>query len=103
MADGISIVARTILAQLGGRRFLAMTGAKLLLSEEMALRIHLPSHFAKEGINRVRIELTCMDLYDVTFSTVRSGETVYETCVADVDAETLSGVFEDVTGLHLRL
>ncbi len=61
-------VATTILEQLGGRRFLVMTGARYLLAHAAALSFQLPSNFAKNGINRVRVDLNSHDLYDVTFS-----------------------------------
>jgi hypothetical protein len=71
-------VACVILHQLGGQRFVAMTGAKFLLAHESALSFHLPSNFAKNGINRVRIDLAPTDLYDVTFQRARGLKIFYE-------------------------
>lgn len=96
-------VATTILEQLGGRRFLVMTGAKHLLAHPHALSFQLPSNFAKNGINRVRIELNAMDLYDVTFSRCRGIEVQFEEKVHGIDCEQLRGVLTETTGLALSL
>ncbi len=96
-------VASVILEQLGGRRFLAMTGAKHLLAHPSALSFRLPSNFAKRGINYIRIELNGMDLYDVTCSRVRGMETIHEEKMLNVDCEQLRTVFTDVTGLATSL
>ena len=65
-------VAQTILQQLGGRMFIAMTGARHLTSSEGGLAFKLPSNFATDGINHVIIRLNWRDTYDVTF-----GKTFY--------------------------
>jgi len=96
-------VAAVILEQLGGRRFLAMTGAKRLLAHPSALSFRLPSNFAKKGINYVRIELNLMDFYDITFSRVRGTEIIHEEQLRDVDCEQLRGVFTSTTGLETSL
>lgn len=96
-------VAKTILAQLGGQRFLAMTGAKFLLAHASALSFQLPSHFAKNGINRVRIDLTPQDLYDVTFSRVRGIKIFYQSKVEGLYCDQLREVFTEVTGLDVAL
>lgn len=44
-------ISNTILEQLGGGRFVLMTGAKHLVSHSDALSFRLPSRFAKDGIN----------------------------------------------------
>ena len=64
-------VAQTILGQLGSQRFVVMTGAKNLAyfddNGECGLCFQLPSYFAKNNINIVRIKLTFADDYTVTF------------------------------------
>ncbi len=96
-------VAAVILEQLGGRRFLAMTGAKHLLAHPSALSFRLPSSFARKRINFVRIELNVMDLYNITFSCVRGTEIVHEEQLRNVDCEQLRGVFTSTTGLETSL
>jgi hypothetical protein len=95
-------VAATILEQLGGRRFLAMTGAKQLLSFNEpglgGLQFKLPRRGAraKHGIDAVRITLDASDTYTVDFfkgaSKVRTIDGLY--------AEGLRRVFTEVTGLE---
>lgn len=94
-------VANTILEQLGGRRFLAMTGAKNLVGSETPdglgfLGMRLPIGKAKA----VRIVLTAMDDYRVhTFT--RTGREIDVT--EGVYAEDLQNVFANMTGLATRL
>ena len=57
------IIAQTILAQLGGRRFIAMTGARNFICGENYLMFSLPKGFAKDGINKIRITLDWTDTY----------------------------------------
>lgn len=96
-------VATVILEQLGGRRFLAMTGAKHLFAHPSALSFRLPSNFARDGINHVHIELTTLDLYDVTFSRYRDSDLSYQVRITDLDCEQLPLVFTETTGLALSL
>lgn len=96
-------VAETIMEQLGGNRFLAMTGARLLLAHTWGLTLQLPSNFANHGINRVRIELNSQDLYDVTFSRARGLRLSYESKAEGIDCEQLAMVFSETTGLQLSL
>jgi len=60
-------VANTILTQLGGGRFLAMTGATNLLATNSGLIFQLPARLARDDINKVTITLTPLDLYTLTF------------------------------------
>ncbi len=64
-------VAQTILEQLGGGRFVAMTGAKNFVGGERHLRFKLPANFARDGINLIEINLTAADLYDVSYYQTR--------------------------------
>lgn len=60
----------TILTQLGGNRFVKMTGARDLVALEDGLQFRLPARFARDSINRVCIKLNAGDLYDVEFGKV---------------------------------
>ena len=96
-------VADTILEQLGGRKFIAMTGAKNLMSDPDALQFQLPRG-AKGGINNVSIKLMPDDTYTATFHKI--GRNYVITKVAeykDVHADALRGVFEEATGLYTSL
>ena len=96
-------IAEAILNQLGGKQFLVMTGAKLLLAHPSGLSFHLPSNFAEKRINRVRIELTGQDLYDVTFTRCRGLKIFYERKVDGLFCDQLRSVFTETTGLELTL
>lgn len=96
-------VATTILEQLGGGRLMAMTGAKHFVGGEFSLSFKLPAKFAKDSINHVRIELTPMDDYTVTFSKIRGMKITEVSKVESVYCDTLQDVFEHATGLFARL
>ena len=105
-------VAQTILAQLGGRRFMAMTGARRFVGDGRALRFRLPGTggFVRGGINFVRITLNDLDTYDVEFIRLRSVTArrhveEFEVVAAHdgIYADMLCEVFESETGLRTSL
>ena len=98
-------VAKTILAQLGGNRFVAMTGARNLGGTEDSLSFRLPGSggFCKNGINCVRIVLNSMDLYDVTYMRIRGTKVTVVEEVNGLYADMLRENFERVTGLATSL
>ena len=98
-------VANIIYQQLGGGRFCVMTGAKQFMSLADGLQFSLPSRFAKEGINRVRVTLTPMDVYDVEFFKVgRQGMDVQSVAKEEgIYCDMLAERFSAVTGLSLSL
>ena len=61
------------LQQLGGNRFIAMTGAKNLAIDKSKNELHMKIMRNAKGISHVRIRLTSMDLYDMEFLQVRAG------------------------------
>jgi hypothetical protein len=58
-------VAKTILAQLGGERFVMMTGATNFVGSADSLTFKVGRN--PERVTHVRVTLTPDDLYDVTF------------------------------------
>lgn len=64
-------VAKEILLQLGGRKFLAVTGCKDLVGDETSLRMHLPKN--KSQANYLMITLGGDDLYVMRFFYYRAG------------------------------
>ena len=62
-------IANEILRQLGGYKFVAMTGARDILALDSGLRFRLPGGggFTKNGINLVSIFLAPSDTYSVEF------------------------------------
>lgn len=97
-------IAQTILQQLGGGRFVAMTGARDIVAGRNWLAFKLPSYFAQRGINAVRVTLDeSADLYRVEFSKVR-GMKITPIAVHDgLYWDQLRAVFTSETGLHTSL
>lgn len=98
-------IASVILEQLGGRRFIVMTGAKNLFAVDgNALSFQLPGKgFAREGINHVWVELSADDTYKISFG--RFWGTRYKVLktLTGVYCDQLRDVFTDVTGLETSL
>lgn len=92
-------VADTIRQQLGGQRFVAMTGARNFVSAGNALQFRLP-RMTGVRVRYVRVELTSDDLYNVSF---------YDTSLRVVSkatgvyADRLQAVFAEATGLDTHL
>jgi hypothetical protein len=99
-----TIVAETILDQLGGNKFRAMTGAKHFGSEPNALTFRFPN---KSGANACRIELNSLDLYDMKFIRIRKKQGIpqFKTTTEHngVYADQLQTLFTEVTGLYTHL
>ena len=114
-------VAATIRQQLGGNRFILMTGAKHFSAHAAgkgvrgALSFRIPSRFAKDGINYVKITLTSLDTYTIDFIKIgpqpslkqmAAGKVQSLTTVAtleDIYADQLQAVFTRHTGLDTHL
>lgn len=60
-------IAHTILEQLGGSRFIAMTGARDLVRHDKALSFKLPRGLATNKASHVKITLEPTDTYLVEF------------------------------------
>lgn len=94
-------VGQEILRQLGGHRFVAMTGAKNFVTDKNSLSFRLPK--AKDRINFVVITLTGRDDYDVTFSRYANYETTEISHLNGIYADQLVDVIEKKTGLAFHL
>lgn len=102
-------IANTILSQLGGNRFIAMTGVKrhLLLAIKNGLQVKLPTRFAQKGINCVQIILDPSDTYTMKFIKLKkikfdySSEVISE--VNGVYWDQLQDIFTEETGLNTHL
>jgi len=95
-------IANTILDQLGGRRFSAMTGAGNAYAGERSVRFSIKAR-AKAGINRVLVELTGNDDYTLTFHKQRGLDCKLVQKIVGVHAEELRPMFTRVTGLETSL
>ncbi len=88
-------IALTMVRQLGGARFRAMTSARFL-RDESALVVKFKG---SRKANSLRIELNRQDLYDITF--YHFFDIVDEH--TDVYADMLQSIFTDFTGLDTKL
>jgi hypothetical protein len=98
-------VAQTILAQIGGNNFLAMTGAKNLTHTDNSLTFHFPKNSPKNKIKIVKITLDADDTYTIKFYQY-SARTFDCNCILETNglyAADLKGKIERETGLALSL
>lgn len=96
-------IAETILQQLGGHRFIAMTGARNMLSTKNGLVFNLPRGAAVSGITHVQIILDESDTYTVTFGKMKKLEFVEVAERSGIYADQLQSHFTNVTGLDTKL
>jgi hypothetical protein len=97
-------VANTILEQLGGRRFLTMTGAYSLTGSADTLGMRLPQNATKGKVGGVRITLDPSDTYTVVAFRLRGALDVVESYrMSGVYADMLRDVFTEATGLYTSL
>jgi hypothetical protein len=105
--DMTNAVANTILAQLGGRKFLAMTGASSLTGSADSLSMRLPTKSCKNRVGGVRITLDATDTYTmVAFKLVRKqGLLDVAECykVSGIYCDQLAECFTEATGLYTSL
>ena len=103
----------TILNQLGGSKFTAMTGSKNFVALENGVRMTLTRNIS--GANRLEIVLNGLDLYDVKFykytphrlnkkTFVFTDEKVKEIAnFYDIYCDQLQSIFTSVTGMVTHL
>lgn len=94
-------LAKEIIRQLGGNKFIAMTGAKNFGYLKNSLSFTIPR--AKNGIRFIRITLNSMDLYDVEFIKARGNNIATVASIKDVYNQDLKEVVSRETGLCLSL
>ena len=99
MATDNTTVGQTILDQLGGRRFIVMTGARAFTALPNGLMFRLPIGSA----NKVRIILAGDDTYTVETFKVRGQSVKAFPAVDGVYADNLRDVFTRLTGLETSL
>lgn len=96
-------VAQTILSQLGGNKFIAMTGSKDFVGSENNLTFKLARVI--NGVSHVSITLDVNDLYRVEFRkwNARRLDMTIVAVHSDVYADMLRPLFENETGLITSL
>src|SRR3990167_5993150 len=96
-------VACEILKQLGGHRFIAMTGAKNFTCDDNSMGFMLSGTMTKDRINFVKITLNCMDTYDLEFKNIRAS-VIKDICSFEgAYNDMLRNIVSDRTGLALSM
>jgi hypothetical protein len=101
----MTTIAQTILSQLGGNRFCAMTGAKNLLNGGDYLQFDL-GRGALNKATKCRVLLTADDLYTVTFYKWNRKELTMDVVGNEyegIPADKLQTFFTIATGFATRL
>lgn len=106
-------ITEIIFEQLGGNRFLVMTGANHLMADGSTLRMQLPKNIS--GANRLYITLNENDLYTMRFfkyTAPRLNTKTFEfskekikeiEIIDDVFCDMLQDIFTRVTGMYTHL
>jgi hypothetical protein len=94
-------IAKEILRQLGGNKFIVMTGAKNLAGGDNYLSFKIGKN--KTSCNYVKIKLNGKDLYDVEFGRIRGHEYKVLKTYNDVYNDQLRDIFTEYTGLYTSL
>jgi hypothetical protein len=94
-------VAKTILQQLGGNKFIAMTGAKNFGSSRNSLQFKIGRN--SKSISHVIITLKSSDLYDVEFIRMRGTSRKVVKKLKGVYGDMLPKIFKKYTGMNVRL
>lgn len=94
-------VANTILEQLGGNKFIAMTGAKNFVGDTDSLMFSIGRNSSKA--NKVRVTLMPSDTYKVEFFQFRSLDLKVLKAYEDVYVDNLRSIFTSYTGLDTSL
>ena len=102
------MIAKTILEQIGGRRFAAMTGSKDFTDMGNGLRMSLARN--KTSANRLDIIYDAgADLYNMRFYSKTFSKKTFEVSKKDIAllegvyCDMLEEMFTSVTGLYTRL
>ena len=95
--------AGEILKQLGGNKFIAMTGAKNLAKDAKTQTIHMKIGKNAKSISHVRIKLNGKDLYDMEFLRARGANIKVVSQANDIYNDQLQSVFTEHTGLDTHL
>jgi hypothetical protein len=95
--------AQELLNQLGGNKFIAMTGAKSFVNNRSGRSLTFRVPKAKNGINLVKIKLTGSDLYTLEFYKARGADFKLVSKKDGVYNDRLQYVFTKETGLYTSL
>ena len=97
------MISEIILNQLGGVRKLQMfIGLKKVISEDYGVSVIFPKPKHRGAVNKVRIVLNGLDLYDMEFIRFNKNGAKVISTENNVYAEDLKDFFENGTGLYIR-
>lgn len=96
-------IVETILRQLGGRRFIVMTGANNFLSDGPKLTFRVPGTMTHNHINYVTIGLDEMDTYTLKFYNIRGMKVKEIASDSSIYFDQLQSIFTERTGLDTHL
>ena len=94
-------VATTILSQLGGNKFIMMTGSHQFVAMKDGLGMKLRRNTS--GANYLKIKLTPMDVYTMEFISIRGEKMTTKKKFESVYNDQLQELFTDATGLYTKL
>ena len=94
-------IAKTILQQLGGNKFIAMTGAKNLGHTNKGLQMKIGRN--SKGITHVIINLKSSDTYEIEFIKLRGAKRTVVKKVKGVYNDMLQKIFTKYTGMRTSL
>ena len=101
MANDLT-VAKTILQQLGGNKFIAMTGARNIFGDNNSISMKIMRN--KSKAQYLIIKLNSLDLYDMQFISIdKNLNRIIRDEKNNVYWENLQDIFKSVTGLNTRL
>ena len=103
MKEDYEFNAETLLQQLGGRKFIAMTGAKDLMVDRENKSLHMKIGRNSKGINHLKITYMPDDTYTMDFGRIRKLDYKVVRSISGVYAEALQDVFTEVTGMYTSL
>ena len=96
-------IAKTILEQLGGRKFTFMCGVKHAAAIERGLSFRIPGTMTRNRINYVKITLEPSDTYKVDFGVIRGHTYKIVSTHDDIYCDDLAELFRSETGLETRM
>ncbi len=95
--------AGEVLKQLGGNRFIAMTGAKNFVRDDNKQTIVFKIGRNNKQVNHVRITLNVMDTYDMEFLWCSVKGVKLKSSSEGVYNDMLQSIFTEHTGLNTSL
>ena len=95
-------IAETILQQMGGPMAMRMIGGYALIADSNALSFRFRAH-AKDSLNFCKVTLTPWDVYEFELGRVRAGKYTQVHKFDEIYCDQLIAMFEEYTGLYLRL